>query len=366
MVTIADVARAAGVSRTAVSFAFNDPGRLSSDTRDRILAVAQELGYFPNPVARSLINKRVGALGLLIPQRTATLFANPFFAELLRGIGHVCDRHDFAVLLVPPVQGSITRALSRALADGFVVVGLEEAHPAITMLRQRTLPFVTVDGPPLPQVSAVNVDDEGGAYQAAQHLLALGHREVLVISIRPAQGERVDEHDDRPHSGVSDRRLAGYRRAFADAGIPFREDYVIAADSTREAGEQALRTAWLAGFHPTAVLAMSDIVAIGVLDAADRLELAVPDRLSVVGFDDIPAAHWRRPALTTVHQPGLEKGMRAARLLIDRHAGSNEVEHQMLPANLVVRDSTAPCPATRLQVHPSVQVETETAPQAAI
>jgi alanine racemase len=107
MPTIGDVAHKAGVSRTAVSFAFNDPSRLSAGTLNRILRIADELGYYPNPLARSLTSKRVGVLGVLIPQGTATLFANPFFAELLRGIGLICDRQELAILLVPP--GSIRR-----------------------------------------------------------------------------------------------------------------------------------------------------------------------------------------------------------------------------------------------------------------
>jgi alanine racemase len=341
LATIADVARKAGVSRTAVSFAFNDPSRIAKETHTRILAIAEELGYYPNPMARSLTGKKVGVLGLLVPQRTATLFANPFFADLLRGIGHICDRHDYAVLLVPPARGSLTHALRRAAVDGFVVVGLDEEHPAITMLRRRGIPFVTVDGPALPGVSAVNIDDEAGAYQAAAHVLALGHREVLTVIIRPAQVAQMDEAV-HPLSYVAARRLAGYRRAFEQAGVPFGEEYVIPADSTHEGGQQALRTVWLAGGRPTAVLAMSDITALGVIEAAQGLGLAVPETLSVVGFDDCLPAQWARPALTTVHQPGMDKGMRAARLLIESQLGTEQFEHQVLPATLVVRATTAP------------------------
>lgn len=346
MATIADVARTAGVSRTAVSFAFNDPSRLSRETLERILAVSHDLGYYPNPVARSLISKRVGVIGLLIPQHTAMLFANPFFAELLRGIGQVCDHHDLALLLVPPVQGSVTRALSRAATDGFIVVGLNEDHPAIATLRQRRRLFVVMDGPVLPDVPAVNIDDRAGAYHAAAHLLSLGHRELLVIAIRPAVGE-LGEHLDRRYSSVAERRLAGYRQAFEEAGVPWCEQAVVVADSTREGGEQSLRQVWAGGSHPTAVLAMSDIIALGVIDAAHTLGLAVPEQLSVVGFDDIPAARWYSPPLTTIHQQAMEKGIRAAQLLVDRREANAAATHWVLPTELVVRASTAPpapCP----------------------
>jgi alanine racemase len=341
MATIGDVARAAGVSRTAVSFAFNEPSRLSAETLARIRRIADELGYYPSPLARSLISKRVGVLGLLIPQGTATLFANPFFAELLRGIGLICDRHDFSVLLVPPAQGSVTRALTRAAVDGFVVVGLDDKHAALDLLRRRRVPFVTLDGQALPDVPAVNVDDYDGAYRAAQHLVTLGHRQALVISISPPQGARTEDAGPG-FSGVAARRLEGYRDAFAHAGLASPEQPLVADESTREGGRHAMLVAWARGVRPSAVLAMSDVIALGVMDAARELGLGIPGDISLVGFDDIPAAQLCRPALTTVHQPALEKGMIAARLLVDRQAGNQQVEHQVLAATLVVRESTAP------------------------
>ena len=342
MATIADVARLAGVSRTAVSFAFNEPSRLSAETLQRILQVADELGYYPNPVARSLISKRVGVLGLLIPQGTAMLFANPFFAELLRGIGQVCDEHNFSLLLVPPAQGSLLRSLARVAVDGYITIGLEERHPAIELLRRRKGPFVTLDGPALPQVSSVSVDDRGGARQAAAHLIERGHQEVLVLGIRPAQGEITD--GVAAYTGVSAARLAGYRDAFAAAGLPLGEGHIVYCDSTREGGLQALLDAWAGGARPTGLLAMSDIIALGALGAARQIGLRVPEDLAIVGFDDIPDARFCHPALSTVHQPALEKGCLAARLLVDRQAGGDRVEHHVLPTTLIVRESSTTMP----------------------
>lgn len=338
MATIADVARQAGVSRTAVSFAFNDPSRLSAETLQRILQVADDLGYYPNPVARSLISKRVGVLGLLIPQGTAMLFANPFFAELLRGIGQICDEHDFSLLLVPPVQGSLLRSLARAAVDGYITIGLEEHHPAMELLRRRKASFVTLDGPALPLISAVNVDDRGGARRAASHLIERGHRDVLVLGIRPAQGEITD--GVAAYTGVSAARLAGYRDAFAEAGLPLSEGRIVYCDSTREGGLQALLDAWNGGIRPRALLAMSDIIAMGAMEAARRLALRVPEDLAIVGFDDIPDAQICRPALSTVYQPAQEKGCLAARLLVDRQGGDQRVEHHVLPTTLIVRGSS--------------------------
>ena len=127
-VTINDIARVAGVSPTAVSFAFNSPSRLSSSTADRILAVARELGYMPNPLSRGLVAGHVGVIGVLVPQRMDAIFANPFYAALLQGIGTICDEHDLGLLTLSPQDNSLELAIARSPVDGFVIVGLNEQH----------------------------------------------------------------------------------------------------------------------------------------------------------------------------------------------------------------------------------------------
>jgi alanine racemase len=286
-----------------------------------------------------MTSKRVGALGLLIPQRSLAIFSNPFFSELLRGIGCVCDRHDFSILIVSPIEGSLTRALQRAAADGFVLVGIDERHPAFHHLQQRRVPCVTVSDPPVCDIPSVNVDDRGGAMDAARHLIELGHREVLTICLRPPHGEPVSE--EQSSGFATSERLAGYRQAFSDADIPFREDLVVGAESTFEGGREAFLTAWRAGARPSGVLAMSDIMAIGVLSAAREAGLSVPDDLSIVGFDDVPAAQWCYPQLTTVHQSAIQIGTRAATMLIAHAVGDGTSHHVVLPTKLIVRGSTA-------------------------
>src|SRR5436305_1493358 len=179
-VTIHDVAGKAGVSTAAVSHAFNDPERLRATTVTRILAAARELGYAPNPHARALHSQRVGVLGVLFPQPIATVFANPFFASFLEGIGSVTDERGIGLLTVTPVGGSLERAIAAAPVDGFVIIGLDERNADVAPLRKRGVPFVVVDGD-AETASSVNVDDEGGAHAAAEFLLERGHREVLVL-----------------------------------------------------------------------------------------------------------------------------------------------------------------------------------------
>jgi len=333
-VTIHDVAGKAGVSTAAVSHAFNDPERLRATTVTRILDAARELGYAPNPHARALHSQRIGVLGVLFPQPIATVFANPFFSSFLEGIGSVTDEEGIGLLTVTPLRGSLEHAIASAPVDGFVIIGLDERHTEVAPLRKRGVPFVIVDGDSQ-TASSVNVDDESGAYGAADFLLERGHREVLVLTFETPQA-----HLDDPRYGVGGRRLRGYRRAFAERSLRMRDDWLIPTPVTLQGGDDAFSTAWAQGARPTAVLAVSDIIAMGTLRAARRLGVRVPEDLEVIGFDDIPLAVASQPALSTVHQPIPEKGRVAIRLLIRELDEGGPRERIVLPTELVLREST--------------------------
>lgn len=338
---IADVARAAGVSKTAVSFAFNTPERLSPDTAGRILEVAGQLGYRPHPVARMLTQRRTRTLGVLTPQALSVVFANPFFSTFSEGVAAAAEQAGFAILLVSPLHGSLARALGRATVDGFVAVGLAEDHPEVGQILRADLPIVLVDSAAFPEHASVDVDDEHGARLAAQHLLGLGHREFLVVGVEPPTPSARD------FSGVVGRRLAGYRAALAEEGVSLPDERVVVGPASVEGGSACLTRAWEDGLRATAVLAMSDAMAIGAMAAAHRLGLRVPADISVVGFDDIEMARHVHPALTTIHQPIRRKGEEAVRLLILAVEGIDGAapEHRRLETRLIVRDSTGPAPA---------------------
>jgi alanine racemase len=338
---IADVAREAGVSKTAVSFAFNSPERLSPDTAERIRHVADSLGYRPHPVARMLTQRYTRNLGILTPQALSVVFANPFFGTFAEGVASVAEEAGYGLLFISPVHGSLARAVGRATVDGFVALGLSEHHPEIEQIRKADLPVVMVDSTALPQHAAVDVDDEGGARLAAEHLLALGHREFLVIGAEPPIPGA-----SRDFGGVVERRLAGYRASLAGAGIELTDDLVVVGPATLEGGAACLTGAWEDGHRPTAVLAMSDAMAIGAIGAIARLGLRVPIDLSVVGFDDIELARHVEPPLTTVHQPVRRKGAEACRLLLSaiERPEIREPAHLTLDTRLIVRGSTGPAP----------------------
>ena len=340
---IADVAREAGVSKTAVSFAFNSPERLAAGTATRIREVAESLGYRPNPVARLLTQPRTLTIGILTPQALAVTFSNPFFAEFSEGVAQTAERLGYALHFISPLHGSLALAVGRATVDGVVAIGLSSGHPELGQIQTAGLPMVLVDTDDLPGHSSVVVDDEGGARAAAEHLLGLGHRDVVVLAIEGPEGSADPGMADE--SGVTARRLRGYRAAFDAASVPLPATRIVAGHATIEGGVEAFRLAWAAGHRPTALLAMSDAMAIGAMSAARDLGVLVPRDLSIVGFDDVDVAAHVEPPLTTVHQPIREKGAEAARLLLaDIERRDPPTERRRLPTRLVVRGSTGPPP----------------------
>jgi DNA-binding LacI/PurR family transcriptional regulator len=276
--------------------------------------------------------RRSGTIGVLIPQRLSTVFANPFTSELIQGLGELCEEHDLTMLLVPPLDGSLEGAIRQASVDGFISLGLSPDDRALEMLDRIGIPAVLVDSDASPNHPAVNVDDEGGAEEAAQHVMDLGHREIAIIVLPPTRAHVG-------HTPAAARRLSGYLRATSRAGTP--EPFTVTAGVTMSAGAHAFEALPKGSRRPTAVLAMSDMAAIGLMAAARAAGLSIPEDLSVVGYDDLPIAAWTNPALTTVRQPIVEKGRLAARLLIQRMKGKVVESPAPLATSLVIRGSTS-------------------------
>ncbi len=336
-VTIADVAERAGVSKTAVSFAFNNPDRLNVDTATRILGIAQELGYRPDPVARMLTQRRTGSIGILTPQDLSVIFTNPFFGAFSAGIAGVAEERGYGLHFISPLQGSLTRAIHRAIVDGVVAIGLTDDHPEIDEVRRAGLPMVLVDSATTGDAASIDVDDEGGARLAAAHLLELGHRDLAILAIDGPRSAGGGAH------GVVERRMRGYRETLAVAGIDLPADAIAIGPASIDGGREAFERVWDAGRRPTAVLAMSDAMAIGAIRAIHQRGSSVPGEVSVVGFDDIDLAASTDPPLTTVHQPVQGKGEAAVRLLLSVMEGSSQAPvHRRLETRLVVRSSTGP------------------------
>lgn len=344
---IADVAREAGVSKTAVSFAFNSPERLSPETAGRIREVAETLGYRPHPVARMLTQRQTMAVGILTPQALSVIFSNPFFGAFSEGCALAAEESGYALQFISPLHGSLLRAIGRATVDGVVAIGLQDDHPEVEQIRRAGIPMVMVDSSAMVGISSIDVDDEGGARSAAEHIVDLGHRDILVLGVEPPPPSTSLGPD-----GVMGRRLRGYRSVLTRAGIALGDDQVVVGPASILGGTIAFDRAWDAGLRPTAVLAMSDAMAVGALRSIKNHGLRTPQDVSVVGFDDIDLAPHTFPPLTTVHQPTRQKGEEAVRLLLSltKRPESGEPVHRRLATRLVVRGSTARAPLPRQEV----------------
>ncbi len=335
-ITINDIAKHAGVSKTAVSFAFNMPGRLSADTTLHILTIARELGYTPNPIARSLNTRRTNALGLIVPQNIPDVLNNPFYATLMSGIGQVCKAEGLSLMLVPPMRGSMLDATYAALIDGCIVNGLEPTDDVVHALVQRNMPFVMIDVNAAESIATITINDHEGALLAMSHLLALGHRHIAILSFESPTGTVKD------YVGTLKYRFDGISTALHAYGLSLNSPgiYVQECACSVAGGFAAYAQIMAQSPKPTAIFALSDIIAYGVIKAAGIHGLQLPHDLSIVGFDDLETSMLVSPALTSIRQPILEKGRQAADILIRMIQGENSPAHVTLPVELVIREST--------------------------
>ena len=344
-ITIKDIAERAGVSKTTVSFAFNDPDKISKETCARVMAIAAELGYVPDPVARTLTTKSIGSIGLLLPQPMHEALCNPYLTELLQGIGAACLERDFSLLIVPPLRGRLVDAARRALVDALLAIGVGPDHSIVDLFRKRHIPLVTIDGNHGTDISNVGIDDEAAAYGLMRHVLAGGHRRIAVVEL---ETETYNEPGERS-SLARDRRIAGFARALAESGLhmdsPGILTYTAACSMAggREAAERVLAPRQ-GGDRVTAVVAMADIVAFGFYQHCAAHGLSIPSDLSIVAFDGVEMSALVRPGLTTVRQPGFKKGYEAGRVLLSMLNGGAP-ERIVLPWELVIRQSFAALPA---------------------
>ena len=338
--TIADVARAAGVSKGAVSFALNDRPGVSADTRERIIGVAESLGWTPNPGARALSTKRAHAVGLVLARAPEVLRADAFFPAFIAGLETVLSARDHALLLQVAERddvGAYRRLAQEQRVDGVLVTDLhvDDVRPAL--LADLGLPAVLIGPhlgtPPGPRQAVLGSDDAPAVRDTVRHLVDLGHRDIAHVA-GPA---------DLVHG--RSRRLA-WESALAEAGLPVGP--VVESDFSAESGGRATTTLLDRSPRPTAIVYANDLMAMAGLAVAHERGLDVPGDLSITGFDDTELAAHLRPALTTVRTDVVAWGRAAATRLLQLVDGDDDAPTPPVPeARVIVRDSTGPVPTTR-------------------
>lgn len=329
--TIADVAREAGVSKGLVSFALNDRPGVSAATRERILGVANELGWRPSIRARSLSNDRAFALGLVIARDPEILSGDPFFPAFIAGVEKALSPVGQVLVLSVVPDEAAEDATYRQLAangrvDGVILTDLRRNDERIALLNELGLRAITIGIPDVPSgFPAVSLDDAPGIVGAVQHLFDLGHTRIAHV----AGPSRM------LHGG---RRSESFRQALASHGLA--GDLVIETDFTAADGARATRELLAVSDRPTAIVYANDPMAIAGLGVAQREGLRVPHDLSITGFDGSEVGAHLHPALTTVTTGAADWGQRAAEMLLAVIDGHEVADTELAPASLLIREST--------------------------
>ena len=337
--TLEEIGRRAGVSRSTVSRVVNERQNVSPAVRRRVMAVIEETGYQPHAAARSLAGQRTQLLGLVIPHPVQAFFSDPYFPRLIQGMAQSCNANGYTLSLFmyhsrADEEMLYPRVLSRGLVDGIIVASSVAYDPLLPLLLESDLPFVLVGRPMsvvrgeaggahAPPVHYVDVDNVNGMRSAVIHLIRLGRRRIGHIA-GPANT-----------SAGRDRRR-GYELGLAERGLPVEEALVVEGDLTDAGGYLAARRLLAAGVD--AIAAGSDRMAFGALRALR--ERGPEANVAVVGFDDMDEAAISQPPLTTVRQPIHQSGVTAVETLIDvLENGATPARHVVLPTELVIRQS---------------------------
>lgn len=345
MPTMKDVARAAGVSQAAVSYAYSRPSKISAAQVEHILETAASLGYAgPSSIGASLRSGKTGAVGLMVTDTLAFAFADPSTRLLLESIVRSASLDGLNLTLVPLPRSDDSRSGLRGLVDGLIVHALPDDHPGLLTLQARGIPVVVVDAPLLPGVPSVGIADREAGRAQVEHLLALGHRRIGIITdrLRPDghHGKVTPERLAGSAERVVRERLSGYTDAFAAAALSIGDAPIFEAGGFDDATGRAAVGQLLDAYDVTAIACVSDSMAIAALDELAERGLDVPGAVSVIGFDDAPIA--ATYGLTTIRQPLTEKGTLAADMLGRLMAGESNVASVRLPTALVVRSTTGP------------------------
>jgi len=329
-VTIKDVAEHAGVSVSTVSYVLNDSGPVAEPRRNRVLDAVRVLEYSPNESARSLKRRSASTIGMVVPE-----LSNSFFAMVVEGVERAATERDVLLVLVVPEASDHGEERQMKLMrsqriDGLIYLSGTGSAPSSLYEIARSGPVVLIDEQiPGLDLPAVVCDSRRGAREIAKYVLDQGHRRIAVIGGPSALW-------------TAQQRLAGYREAFAGAGIDPDGVPVLQGDYQQASGRALAAEALAADPAPTALICANDLMAVGAMEYCREIGLRCPEDVSIVGFDDLPLSNMLSPRLTSVRQPAHDIGFRAASLLFDILDDEAPHDVDVLPVTVQLRDSVCP------------------------
>lgn len=328
-VTLKDIAERANVTSATVSMVINNKPNISEETRKKVLSIAKELNYYPNAIARGLATSKANAIGVIVPN-----LASSYIVRILQGIKSTNRDIDYTVQLFDTIgQRETESQLFQRLAherriDGAILIGPVCSEKELIVFKDERVPCIVV-ARKCDVLDSVSVNNSEGSFNAVSYLIQKHHTNIACVTCHKKNLPTAD-------------RLEGYTKALSRHGMPLHKELIFSVDDDSMADGQAIfQTLVSSPFKPTAVFVPAgDMVAIGIIKMAKRSGLSVPEKLAVVGFDDLPAAEVIEPALTTVRQPKLEMGDHAINLLIDKIEGNkNEIRSIELQTKFIIRDS---------------------------
>lgn len=328
--SIKDIARWAGVSHSTVSRALRNSSLVTHKTTERIQQIARESGYRASAVARGLVTRKTDTIGVVV-----TTIADPFVSEIVSGIEAAANDHGYSVLLAdsyadPEREIKVVQSFAERRVDGIVVTASRVGTLHLQSLSEIRVPIVLVNNQRRGEfVHSVMIENVEASRQAVQHLIGLGHHRIAYL------GDRFGYQSDT-------ERFTGYREALEEAALPFLPELIVHGDGMPERALEAVKPLLGLPQPPTAVFCYNDMSALGALRAVREKGWSVPGEISLVGFDDLFFAPYTMPTLTTVRQPRRRMGALAMDILLKLMSGEDSASTLRVPAELIVRESTAP------------------------
>ncbi len=326
---IEHIAQLAKVSKATVSRVLNNSPKVTEETREKVMKVIKESGYYPSATARRLTTNKAETIGLIIPTPQDKTFGNPFYTEILRGLTHQAKikRYDL-LLFINEHKFNYSQLFYDRRVDGLLLIGIKRNDKGIAQLSKNGLPYILTGKVDYEDANYVDADNKDGAYQAVSYLANLGHKRIAYL------GGSFE-------FAFNQERFEGYLKALKEHNLKYGKELTMESINTEESGYKAMHKLLESSLIPTAVFVANDLDAIGAMKAAREKGLRIPEDIAFVGFDDIQLASHIEPPLTTVRQPIYEMGITAISLLVQLIEGKEKEPLKVeLPTQLIIRGSS--------------------------